>query len=98
MSICMACRQATGCDPPVGVLLGGERGLVNAHPSVGALLVGKIGGQSTDVDRPAGVLKPIGEWPEKWADYTHEIDGHGVDALPEDRQGETSSNASSMPC
>ena len=61
---------------------------MNAHPSVGALLVGKIGGQSTDVDRPAGVLKPIGEWPEKWADYIHEIDGHGVDALPEDRQGE----------
>ena len=61
MSISMACRQATGGNPPVGVLLGGEHGLVNAHPSVGALLVGKIGGQSTDVDRPAGVFKPIGE-------------------------------------
>ena len=44
MSISMACRQATGGNPPVAVLLGGKPGLVNVHPSVGALLVGKIGG------------------------------------------------------
>ena len=34
-------------------------------------------------------MTPIGGWPEKWADYTHEMDGHGIDAKPEDRAGET---------
>ena len=53
------------------------------------MLVGKVGGQSTDIDRPAGISRPIGNWPERWADCTHELDGHGVDAKPEDRSGET---------
>ena len=61
---------------------------MHVHPSVRALLVGKVGGQSTDINRPAGISKPIGDWPEWWADYTHEPDGHGVDYKPEDRSGE----------
>ena len=40
------------------------------------------------MDRPAGVLKTIGKLPEKWAHYTHDNDGHGVDSLPEYRRGE----------
>ena len=88
MSISMARQQGTGGNPSVGVLLGGNLGLMNAHPSVGGLLVGKIGGQSADVNRPAGVLNPIGDWPEKWADHTHEIGGRGVDSQPEGRLGE----------
>ena len=52
LSFSMACRQAMCGDPFAGVELGGKPGLVHAHPSVGALLVGKIGGQSSDGSRP----------------------------------------------
>ena len=34
------------------------------------------------------ILKPIGECPENWLDNIHEFDGHGVDDLPESREGE----------
>ena len=69
----MACRQATGGRPSSGVELGGKSGLVRDRSSVGALLGVKISDQSTDIDRPAAVSKPIGDWPERWADYTHEL-------------------------
>ena len=38
--------------------------------------------------RPTRILKPGGDWPQHWGDYTHEQDGHGVDAGPEDYTGE----------
>ena len=84
-------------DPSVGVQLVGDPSMVSAHPSVGALLVGKIGGHCSDreangsvqrVPRPAGISHPIGEWSSDWADFTHEFDGHGLDASPGYRSGE----------
>lgn len=75
----------------------GDPSLVHACPSVAALLVWEICGQSNErhekatmqrVPRPAGVSRPIGKWPDAWADYTHEFDGHGLDANPESREGE----------
>ena len=55
-----------------------------------ALVVREVGNRvdGAHANRPAGVSSPIGEWPNEWADYTHEFDEHGLDANPDDRVGE----------
>ena len=40
------------------------------------------------LERPGELLRPKGDWPDKWVDSVHEHDGHGVDAEPLDRSGE----------
>ena len=88
LSFSMACCEATGIEPAASGQTRRGRDLVHAHPSVGALLVGKIGGQSDMGNRPAGTSKPIGTWPEKWTDCVHELDGHSIDVEPAERSGE----------
>ena len=39
-------------------------------------------------ERPAGITKIPGAWPEHWVDPVHELDGHGINAVGEDRAGE----------
>ena len=48
--------------------------------------------------RPAGVTRPVGDWPSHWADCIHEFDGHGLDAEGEDRKGESMFTAVSAHC
>ena len=48
----------------------------------------KMAGGPKLTSRPAGITMPKGDWPAHWADYTHEYDGHGIDALADDRDGE----------
>lgn len=71
-------------------MLVGDPKLANAHPPVGALLVGKVGrqvgkmnvhGEDPLATRPAGVSHPVGDWLDRWTDYMHEFDGHGIDSL-----------------
>ena len=39
---------------------------------------------------------PVGSWPSHWGDYTHEIDGHGLDAKWDDTDGEVLLNQELM--
>ena len=38
--------------------------------------------------RPAGTTRPVGDWPKHWGGCIHEFDGHGIDAIGSDRDGE----------
>ena len=38
--------------------------------------------------RPGETFRPAGEWPGQWGDFTHEADGHGLDAIGNDNSGE----------
>ena len=38
--------------------------------------------------RPAGTTHPVGDWPDYWSDRIYEFDGHGIDAVGDDSDGE----------
>ena len=81
----MVCAQATGGYPPEIVNSKGQFDIDGMQMEVDAQ--GELSGKFR-VQRPAGVLKPRGDWPENWTDCVHEFDGHGLNSLPKDRSGE----------
>ena len=93
LSISMACQQSTGGYPPEIVNDKGEFGLSGIQIEVDGQNepTGRFRQRpknSEATSRPAGVTHPKGDWPSNWADYTHEFDGHGIDAAAEDRTRE----------
>ena len=85
-SLSMACRQASGGYPPEIVDSKGRFCLDGIQMEVDES--GEATGKFRVRDRPGVVLKPEGEWPGHWGDFTHENDGHGLDAMPDDQDGE----------
>ena len=79
----MACRQATG--NPRDAERDDGRGLYGMQMK--ATAQGEVRNEFR-MPRPAGATRPMGNWPEHRADYTHEYDGHGIDAAGDDRTGE----------
>ena len=82
----MACQQASGQETPDDIddddifQLSGIQMEVDGD--------GKMTGKLRSKHRPTEILRPGGDWPHNLDDYTHEQDGHGVDAGPDDRTGE----------
>ena len=82
----MACQQATRGYPPEIVDSKGKFCLDGIQMEVDG--EGNATGKFRDTKRRTPMAKPGGEWPEHCGDYTHEFDGHGVDAGPDDRQAD----------
>ena len=50
---------------------------------------GKTTGRVRFKKKPGEVYRPVGSWPGRWGDFTHECDGHSVDAKGDsDNNGE----------
>ena len=53
----------------------------------------EVDGEVTHLDSfrnmtPAGTTHPAADWPDKWSDCIHEFNGHGIDAVGDDRDDE----------
>ena len=86
LSLSMACQQASGGYPPEIVDDKGQFTLSGIQMEVDDN--GTATGQFRTQDRPGRTFTPGGEWPKHWKDFTHEFDGHGIDAGPDDDIGE----------
>jgi hypothetical protein len=92
MSIAECCRQASGTAcrenvPTFDHLDGIQIEVEEDGVATGNLRIKK---------RPGEIYRPVGQWPEHWGDFTHELDGHGLDASSENVDGETMLNEAIM--
>ena len=82
----MACQQASGQETPEDIddddifQLSGIQMEVDGER--------RATGTFRSKRRPTEILRPGGDWPQHWGDYTHEQDGHGLEAGPGDRTGQ----------
>ena len=86
LSISECCQQATGTSHVELVDSLGRFALDGIQ--VETLENGVETGRVRLKQRPGEVYRPTGSWPGHWGDFTHEVDGHGLDAKPDDIEGE----------
>ena len=86
LSLSMSVQEASGGYPPE--IVDGRGRFTVDDIQIEVDNEGRYTGNFRKKDRPGTTFRPCGTWPEHRGNYTHELEGHGLDGNIEDMTGE----------